>query len=130
MGENDKIPTDISEHIKAITSWASEKSDKRFAFIVCGEYDSQSIATQSGLVGYTSKIANALRGLSEKEEAFKDVLTLTVSAINGTVAAMFLKHKALKEFMDGNSKKNKSGFKDVLPGLLKTIADNLKYNNK
>lgn len=120
MEENNKTKgtREISEHIKAISHWA-DQGDNRTAFIVCGELDSDGVATASSLMGRSDKVALTMYNMAKENEDFARVVKLAGSMLDNELIAAYI----LQSVTEDNAENTASNF---LVDLLTKMVDKIK----
>lgn len=120
MEENNKTKgtREISEHIKAISNWA-DQGDNRTAFIVCGELDSDGVATASSLMGRNDKVALTMYNMAKENENFARVVKLAGRMLDNELIAAYI----LQSVTEDNAENTASNF---LVDLLTKMVDKIK----
>lgn len=120
MEENNKTKgtREISEHIKAISNWA-DQGDNRMAFIVCGELDSDGVATASSLMGRNDKVALTMYNMAKENENFARVVKLAGRMLDNELIAAYI----LQSVTEDNAENTASNF---LVDLLTKMVDKIK----
>lgn len=120
MEENNKTKgaREISEHIKAISHWA-DQGDNRTAFIVCGELDSDGVATASSLMGRSDKVALTMYNMAKENENFARVVKLAGRMLDNELIAAYI----LQSVTEDNAENTASNF---LVDLLTKMVDKIK----